>query len=114
MLDRDARSANLVDGADRWAVLPGDRSAGPAEKDVGKGVALPFIAALVDVQHDIPWGAWLHAVEVTQRQNDPQPGEVDTVRITLLDVPRQGTETLSVRRWAARRSADAADGQVAS
>src|SRR5438067_3981080 len=71
VLDRDASRANFVNCADRRAVLLGDRSAGPAEKDVGKRVPLAFIAALVDVQHDLPSGARLDAVEVPQRHHGP-------------------------------------------
>ena len=88
------------DGADlpdRRAVQAGDRSAGPAEEDAGQRFPLPVAGVLVDVEHDLPAGAGMHPVEVTDREHGPQPGQVGAVGVALVDVPGQGAEALPER-----------------
>src|SRR5260370_20465250 len=53
-----------VDLTDRCAIQLCDRSAGPAEEDVGDRGPLVVAGASVDVEHDLPGGTRLHAVEV--------------------------------------------------
>src|SRR4029077_17366067 len=84
--------ADLADGR---PVQPGDRTAGAAEEDVGQRGPLLVAGVLVDVEHYLPAGAGLHPVEVADRHHGPPGGEVDAIGVTLVDVPRQGAETLT-------------------
>src|SRR5215469_2933406 len=110
VLEGDPGWPDGVNLADRRAVQPGDRSAGPAEEDVGQRGPLLVAGVPVDVEHDLPGGAGLDAVEVADRQHGPQRGEVDAVGVTLVDVPGQRAEALPEAGRAAGAAAHAAAG----
>src|SRR5207249_3809135 len=80
--------------AERVAGLPGpwellERGAAePAGEDLGEGIALPLVAALVEVEEEAPGGPLL-VVVVAAGQHHPEPRQVDLARVTLLDRPGQ-------------------------
>src|SRR5206468_6270465 len=97
-----------VDLADGRAVQPGDRSACPAEEDVSQRGQLVLAGVAVDVEHDLPWGARMHPVEVADGHHDPQAGQIDAVGVTIVDVPGQGAEALPEAGGSARAATHAA------
>ena len=71
----------------RGTVQARNGSACPTEEDVGYRRHLVVIGSAVNVQHDLPRGARLYTVEVTDRHDDPQVGQLDPVGVALVDVP---------------------------
>src|SRR6185312_10175732 len=86
----------------------GDGAAGPAEEDVGERSLLIRAGVVVYVQHDLPWGARLHAVEIADGHHDPQARQIDAVGVTVVDVPGQAAEALPEAGGSARAPSHAA------
>src|SRR5580700_1089328 len=112
VFEGDPGAPDRADIADRRAVQACHGSAGPAQEDVGQRGLLPVAGTLVDVEHDLPRGAGLDPVEVTDRQHCPQAGQVGAVGVTVVDVPGQGAEALPETggpAWPASNAAARAD-----
>ena len=73
-----------MDFVDGWAVQPCDRSAGPAEEDVGDRGPLVIVGVLVDVEDHLPGGAQLHPVEVAEGHDGVQAGQVKAVGVAVV------------------------------
>lgn len=73
--------------ANRGTVQVRNGSARPTEKDIGYGSPLLLSGSAVNVQHDLPWGARPYSVEVTNRHDDLQVGQLGPVGVALVDVP---------------------------
>jgi hypothetical protein len=74
---------------------------------------LVVVSPIVDVEHDLPRRAWLHAVVVTNRENRPQIREVNVVDVTSLNMPGDSAEAFPEARrptWAAAHTAAGTDG----
>src|SRR4249919_3190466 len=63
VLHGDVGSPHGVNVADCRSVLRGYGAAGAPEKDRGERGKLGVVGAVVDVEHDLPWCRWLHAIE---------------------------------------------------
>jgi hypothetical protein len=66
MLKDDPGWPYNVNVADRGAVQLCYRSAGPAQENIGYCGPLGIIGIPVDIEHDLPWRARLHTVEVAE------------------------------------------------
>jgi len=108
VLEGYASCPDEIDLADSRTVQPGDRSAGPAEEHVSERGPLIRAGVVVYVEHDLPWGARLHAVEVADGHHDPQARQIDAVGVTIVDVPGQGAEALPEAGGSARAATHAA------
>jgi hypothetical protein len=73
MLEGYVSCPDDVDLADSRAVQPGDGAAGPAEEDVSERGPLIRAGVVVYVEHDLPWGARLHAVEIADDNTTRRP-----------------------------------------
>jgi hypothetical protein len=71
----------------RGTVQVRDGSTGPTEEDIGYRSLLVLIGGPVNVQHDLPRGARLYPVEVTNRHDNLQVGQVCPAGVALVDVP---------------------------
>jgi hypothetical protein len=71
----------------RGTVQVRDGSTGPTEEDIGYRGPLVVIGSPVNVQHDLPRGARLYPVKITNRHDYLQVGQVGPVGVALVDVP---------------------------
>src|SRR5262245_48607226 len=89
---RTAQTSPMAGPYSRATVPP----ARPRKISARRGQRGPLLAAggHVDVEHDIPRGARLHPVQVTDRQHRAQAGQVDAIGVTAVYGPGEGTEAL--------------------
>ena len=76
-----------MDLTDGRAVQVRHGSAGPAKEDIGHRGALAVSCGVVHIQHDLPRGARLYLVKVTQDHDHLQAREIDAFRVPFADMP---------------------------
>jgi hypothetical protein len=85
-----------MDQSDDGTIEFRNASARSAEKNVCQGITLSTVSAIIDVEDDLPPGTGFDIVEIADRKNRTQAGQIDAIGVARLDEPRQRTKTLPI------------------
>jgi hypothetical protein len=96
VLQCDLCPTHRMDQSDGGTIEFGNASTRAAEKDVCHGIALSAVSAIIDVENDLPPRIGHDIVEIADRKNRTQAGQIDAIGVARLNEPRQRTKALPI------------------